>query len=95
MWIVAPVEAASRPWPGDVVGVVVGLEDVLDPHAQIAGQREVLLDVELGIDDRGHAGGSTRRDPRKRMSDLQIALIMVAAAIVFAGYLLLCERVRE
>jgi hypothetical protein len=29
------------------------------------------------------------------MSDLQIALIMVAAAIVFAGYLLLCERVRE
>ena len=29
------------------------------------------------------------------MSDLQIALVMVAAAIVFAGYLLLCERVRE
>ena len=29
------------------------------------------------------------------MSDLQIVLIMVAAAIVFAGYLLLCERVRE
>ncbi len=29
------------------------------------------------------------------MSDLEIALIMVAVAIVFAGYLLLCERVRE
>lgn len=29
------------------------------------------------------------------MSDLQIALIMVAAAMLFAGYLLLCERVRE
>ena len=29
------------------------------------------------------------------MTDLQIALIMIAAAIVFTGYLLLCERVRE
>jgi hypothetical protein len=37
--------------PGDVVGVVVGLEDVLDPHAHVARQRQVLLDVELGVDD--------------------------------------------
>ncbi len=29
------------------------------------------------------------------MSDLQIVLLMVAVAIVFAGYVLLCERVRE
>ena len=29
------------------------------------------------------------------MTDLQIALIMIACAIVFALYLLLCERVRE
>jgi hypothetical protein len=41
---------------GDVVGVVMGLEDVLDPHAHVAGQREVLLDVELGVDDGGDAG---------------------------------------
>jgi hypothetical protein len=27
------------------------------------------------------------------MNDLQIVLIMAVAAIVFAGYLLLCERV--
>jgi len=29
------------------------------------------------------------------MSDLQAVVVMVAAAIAFAGYLLLCERVRE
>ena len=28
------------------------------------------------------------------MTDLQIVLIMAAASVVFAGYLLLCERVR-
>ena len=29
------------------------------------------------------------------MTDLQILLIMAVAAVAFAGYLLLCERVRE
>ena len=29
------------------------------------------------------------------MSDLQIILIMAAASVVFAGYLVLCERVRR
>ncbi len=28
------------------------------------------------------------------MTDIQILLIMIAAAIAFAGYLLLCERVQ-
>jgi hypothetical protein len=28
------------------------------------------------------------------MTDLQIVLIMLASAIVFAGYLVLCDRVR-
>ena len=41
---------------GDVVGVVVGLEDVLDSHAQVAGQLEVLVDVEARVDDGGHTG---------------------------------------
>lgn len=29
------------------------------------------------------------------MTDLQIALIMVAATVLFAGYLVLCDRVRR
>jgi hypothetical protein len=29
------------------------------------------------------------------MTDLQIVLIMIAATIFFAGYLVLCERVRR
>jgi hypothetical protein len=41
---------------GDVVGVIVGLEDVLDAHALVAGERQVLVDVELGVDDRGDPG---------------------------------------
>ena len=41
---------------GDVVGVVVGLEHVLDADAQVAGQPQVLVDVEPGVDDGGHAG---------------------------------------
>jgi hypothetical protein len=39
----------------DVVGVVVRLEDVVDPHAHVAREREVLLDVELRVDDRRDA----------------------------------------
>ena len=41
---------------GDVIGVVVGLEDVLDPHAHVAGPRQVVLDVELWVDHRGDTG---------------------------------------
>jgi hypothetical protein len=41
---------------GDVIGVVVGLEDVLDAHALVAGERQVLVDVELGVDHRGDPG---------------------------------------
>ena len=33
----------------DVVGVVVGLEDVLDAHAHVAGQLEVLVDLEARV----------------------------------------------
>jgi hypothetical protein len=41
---------------GDVVGVRVGLEHVLDADAEVAREREVILDVELGVDDGGEAG---------------------------------------
>ena len=41
---------------GDVVGVVVGFQDVLDAHAEVARQAQVLVDVELGVDDGGDAG---------------------------------------
>ena len=41
------------PVPGDVVGVVVGLEHVLDAHAEVAGQAQVLVDVQARIDDGG------------------------------------------
>jgi hypothetical protein len=34
----------------------VGLEDVLDAHALVAGERQVLVDVELGVDHRGDPG---------------------------------------
>jgi hypothetical protein len=40
----------------DVVGVVVGLEDVLDVDVQVAGELEVLVDLEARVYDRGHAG---------------------------------------
>ena len=40
---------------GDVVGVVVGLEHVLDAHAHVAREREVLVDLEARVDDRGDA----------------------------------------
>ena len=43
------------PVAGDVVGVVVGLEDVLDAHADVAREAQVLVDVEPRVDDRGDA----------------------------------------
>ena len=41
---------------GHVVGVVVGLEDVLDAHAEVAGEAQVLVDVQPRVDHRGDAG---------------------------------------
>jgi len=41
--------------PRDVVGVVVGLEHVLDPYLVKAAQPQVRVDVPLRIDDRGDA----------------------------------------
>jgi hypothetical protein len=41
--------------PGDVVGVVVGLEDVADPHAVEAGEAAVGLDFPLRVDHHGDA----------------------------------------
>ncbi len=41
---------------GDVVGVVVGLEHVADPHPVQARQAPVGLDVPLRVDDHGDAG---------------------------------------
>ena len=41
---------------GDVVGVVVGLEDVLDLHAHVARELEVLVDLEARVDDGRDAG---------------------------------------
>ena len=43
------------PVAGHVVGVVVRLEDVLDPHADVAREAQVLVDLELRIDDRRDA----------------------------------------
>jgi hypothetical protein len=36
-----------------MVGVVVGLEDVADPNPVLEREREVVLDLPLGIDDDG------------------------------------------
>jgi hypothetical protein len=47
----------EAPVTGDVVGVGVGLEHVLDAHPHVARQPEVLVDVQLRVDDRGDAGG--------------------------------------
>ena len=42
--------------PRDVVGVVVGLDHVLDVRAGIARELEVLGDLEARVDDGGDAG---------------------------------------
>ncbi len=41
--------------PGDVVGVRVRLEHVLDLHADVAREAQVLVDLEARIHDRGDA----------------------------------------
>ena len=45
MWIVAPVARAQPPVAGDVVGVVVGLQHVLDSHPVELAQLQVRIDV--------------------------------------------------
>ncbi len=42
---------------GHVVGVVVGLEHMIDLDAEVAGQLEVLTDLEAWIDHCDDAGG--------------------------------------
>ena len=42
--------------PGDVIGVLVRLQHVVDRDRAVAGQLEVLVDLEARIDDRGDAG---------------------------------------
>ena len=51
---------------GDVVGVVVGLEHVPDPHPVQARQAPVGVDVPLRVDDRGDARLRGRRPGRRR-----------------------------
>ena len=55
MWIVAPGRGCEPAVAGDVVGVVVGLEDVLDAHVHVAREPQVLVDLEARIDDRRDA----------------------------------------
>ena len=54
--MVAPGRPRQAAVAGDVVGVVVGLEHVLDPHAVQAAQPQVGLDRPLRVDDRRDAG---------------------------------------
>ena len=45
----------QAPLAGDVIRVIVRLEDVRDPEAVLVREREIVLDVPLGIDDRSLA----------------------------------------
>ena len=38
---------------GDVIGVVVSLEDVLDPHAEVARELQIPVDGKSRVDHRG------------------------------------------
>jgi hypothetical protein len=40
--------------PGDEIGVEVSQEHVPDPAAQPVGVRDILVNITLGIDHRGH-----------------------------------------
>jgi hypothetical protein len=69
-----PGRRGEAPVAGDVVGVVVRLQDVRDSDAHVAGEREVLLDVELGIDHgrdaRALVADEIRRAPEVVVDDL-------------------------
>ena len=51
----APHAIAQLEVAGDEVRVEVGEEDVRDREAMLVGEREVLPDVALRVDDRGRA----------------------------------------
>ena len=55
MWMVAPGRPREAAVARDVVGVVVGLEHVLDPDAVQAAEPQVGLDRPLRVDHRGDA----------------------------------------
>ena len=56
---------------GDVVGVVVGLEDVVDAHAEIARELEVLVDLEARI-DHGRRAGRVVADEVRRAAEIVV-----------------------
>ena len=60
---------------GDEVRVQVGEEDVRDTQAVLRGERQVLLDVALRIDDRGGAGGLVADQVRGMGQAVQIELV--------------------
>ena len=55
MWIVAPVAAASRPWPETWSAWLWVSRTCSIAHAHVAGELEVLVDLEARVDDRRHA----------------------------------------
>ena len=57
MWMIAPVASRQAAVARDMVGVVVGLEHVLDSNPVQAGKAQVWLDVPLRVDDGRDAGG--------------------------------------
>ncbi len=69
-----PGAAAEAAVAGDVVGVVVGLEHVPDPHPVQARQPPIGVDVPLRIDDHGDArfpvGDEVRRATEVLVDDL-------------------------
>ena len=52
-----PGGGGQAPVAGDVVGVVVRLEDVFDRDAEVAGEPQVLADLEPRVHDRRDARG--------------------------------------
>ncbi len=56
MWIVAPVAAASRPWPETWSAWLWVSKMCSMLHAHVARELEVLVDLEARVDDRGDAG---------------------------------------
>jgi hypothetical protein len=54
----------EAPVAGDVVGVVVGLEHVVDAHTQIAGELEVVVDLEPRVDHGRRAGRMVAHEVR-------------------------------
>ena len=55
----------QAPMAGDVVGVVVRLEDVLDADVHVPREAQVLVDLEAGIDDGGRSGAAVADEVRR------------------------------